>query len=351
MTMTVPLSALATSLNDIDADLTMKYMSPKDAVRLYRHAEYLWGLEIHTLYPTHECSIVKLRKSMERCIGTSWTLAPTEKTLAAMVSFQHRNGIGPVSERKSVFTEFAAAEHEYIFVPLRTDIDFFALEPGRAPQRFSAPYTDFPRVTSSVNPFFVTLYSRRKIKRSNTACSKKWHDLFTGLHFPLIASVFPHEFLSSCYPPTLVTVTDHGSEPDLHHGDPESNSGSDATVVTLEDECPSCVPGKDEYIWKSTSSPAVAMLTEVRPLLLQVSRSHGDPVNLFSCGGPGQVTNSQLFPFVAADLTVPYALTPSNAKGVCLINNNGRLRNVACDTTKPSATQGRVFFSLFTIVA
>ncbi|KAJ6491399.1 hypothetical protein C8R47DRAFT_1122616 [Mycena vitilis] len=78
-------------------------------------------------------------------------------------------------------------------------------------------------------------------------------------------------------------------------------------------------------------------------------RAAGDQVNLFSCGGradgAGEVTNSQLFPFVAADLTAPYALAPSNAKGVCLVNNNGRLSNVACDTTKPSATQ------LFTIVA
>ncbi|KAJ7669251.1 hypothetical protein DFH06DRAFT_1180409 [Mycena polygramma] len=78
-------------------------------------------------------------------------------------------------------------------------------------------------------------------------------------------------------------------------------------------------------------------------------RAAGDQVNLFSCGGradgTGQVTNSQLFPFVAADLTAPYALTPSNAQGVCLVNNNGRLSNVACDTTKPSATE------LFTIVA
>ncbi|KAJ7931143.1 hypothetical protein B0H13DRAFT_1959170 [Mycena leptocephala] len=78
-------------------------------------------------------------------------------------------------------------------------------------------------------------------------------------------------------------------------------------------------------------------------------RAAGDQVIMFSCGGrgdgSGKVNNSQLFPFVAADLTAPYALTPSNAKGVCFVNNNGRLSNVACDTTKPSANE------LFTIVA
>ncbi|KAJ7322847.1 hypothetical protein DFH08DRAFT_917095 [Mycena albidolilacea] len=78
-------------------------------------------------------------------------------------------------------------------------------------------------------------------------------------------------------------------------------------------------------------------------------RAAGDQVIMFSCGGradgSGQVNNSQLFPFVAADLTAPYALTPTNANGVCFVNTNGRLTNVACDTTNPAANE------LFTIVA
>jgi hypothetical protein len=78
-------------------------------------------------------------------------------------------------------------------------------------------------------------------------------------------------------------------------------------------------------------------------------RAAGDQVIMFSCGGrgdgSGKVTNSQLFPFTAANLTAPYALTPSNGKGVCFVNTNGRLVNVACDTTKPAANE------LFTIVA
>ncbi|KAJ7210197.1 hypothetical protein B0H12DRAFT_1157651 [Mycena haematopus] len=78
-------------------------------------------------------------------------------------------------------------------------------------------------------------------------------------------------------------------------------------------------------------------------------RAAGDQVILFSCGGradgSGQVNNSQLFPFVNAALTAPYALTPSNAQGVCFVNTNGRLTNVNCDTTNPAANE------LFTIVA
>ncbi|KAF7334228.1 hypothetical protein MSAN_02384100 [Mycena sanguinolenta] len=78
-------------------------------------------------------------------------------------------------------------------------------------------------------------------------------------------------------------------------------------------------------------------------------RAAGDQVILFSCGGradgSGQVNNSQLFPFTNADLTAPYALTPSNAQGVCFVNTNGRLTNVNCDTSNPTADE------LFTIVA
>ncbi|KAJ6461982.1 hypothetical protein DFH09DRAFT_1001453 [Mycena vulgaris] len=77
-------------------------------------------------------------------------------------------------------------------------------------------------------------------------------------------------------------------------------------------------------------------------------RAAGDQVNIFSCGGradgSGKVQSAQLFPFSAATLTAPTALTPSNSKGVCFVNNNGRLGNVACDPTKPAANQ------LFTIV-
>jgi hypothetical protein len=78
-------------------------------------------------------------------------------------------------------------------------------------------------------------------------------------------------------------------------------------------------------------------------------RAAGDQVILFSCGGradgSGQVTNSQLFPFTTANLTAPYALTPSSTPGVCLLNQNGRLGNANCNTAKPDATE------LFTIVA
>ncbi|KAJ7098375.1 hypothetical protein C8R44DRAFT_717112 [Mycena epipterygia] len=78
-------------------------------------------------------------------------------------------------------------------------------------------------------------------------------------------------------------------------------------------------------------------------------RAAGDQVIMFACGGradgSGQVQSAQLFPFTAANLTAPYALTPSTSPGVCLVNNNGRLSNVACNTASPTADQ------LFTIVA
>lgn len=68
----VPLSALATAVEDIDAPWTERYLYPNesDLVRLsgapasvanmsqHRHMEYLWGLEIFTIDPTHERSVL-----------------------------------------------------------------------------------------------------------------------------------------------------------------------------------------------------------------------------------------------------------------------------------------------------
>ncbi|KAJ6470042.1 hypothetical protein C8R47DRAFT_1222672 [Mycena vitilis] len=405
MAATVPLSALATSVEDIDSELTPRFLFPKRDVRLHRQMEYLWGLEIQTIDPTHERSVLYIRKSMETPFRSgmngSWFLIPTEETLGAMRLLQDRNVRAPISERTSFLDEFSAQEYEYIFIPDYTDIEFLALEDESAPQRFSAPYTDFPRVTSSANPFFVTFHARPRICMSHPSITETWYRAFNALTMYWSKSALPQEFLLSCYPPTLVTLIDHESQPDLHQGAPESKFGSDEPMVTpADEEGPSFVPDKVEYgtprdsriVCTATPSQeeaaendtllsTLANRFEAREDFLRTSgettarfpllataelslsvhlyavsltqgclnfndrRAAGDPVNLFSCGGPGQVTNSQLFPFVAADLTVPYALTPSNVKGVCLVNNNGRLSNVACDTTKPSATQ------LFTIVA
>ncbi|KAJ7698739.1 hypothetical protein B0H17DRAFT_327079 [Mycena rosella] len=80
-------------------------------------------------------------------------------------------------------------------------------------------------------------------------------------------------------------------------------------------------------------------------------RAAGDQVILFSCGGRADgvsgTTDSQLFALNSpADIKAPYVLAPTNGKGaVCFVNNNGRLSNVACDSTKPAANE------LFTITA
>ncbi|KAJ7666245.1 hypothetical protein DFH06DRAFT_1295353 [Mycena polygramma] len=240
MTATVPLSALATTIEDIDAPFTLM--------------QYLWGLDIQTIDPTHERSFLEVRKSMESEAplrsGTGWTLVPTEETLAAMDALQVHNFPVLVSERKSFFDEFSATTYEYIFVPLYTEVDFFILEAGRPPQRFSAPYADFLRVTSTTNPFFVAFYSRRKVLRQNTLLSETWHRVFGDLKLCWVDSVLPEEFLLSCYPATLDTLSDHDSESEteLRPGELESKFGSDAMVVTFADESASCVYDKEEFV-------------------------------------------------------------------------------------------------------
>ncbi|KAJ6473520.1 hypothetical protein C8R47DRAFT_1144673 [Mycena vitilis] len=264
MTTTVPLNALAASVDDINvADLERKFLFPEDNA-LHRHAEYLWGLDMNTIEPKHERSILEIRKSMETLPGTdgSWTLVPTEETLIAMDVLQTHNITASISERKSFLTEFSAAQYEYIFVSLNTEAEFFILQPGQTPRRFSAPYTDFPLVTSSANPFFVAFYSRfiREFHELTALPSETWHQIFSRVRMHWRACRLPDKFLRSSYPASLHTLTDPGSEPEpeLHYGHSGSKSGSDETVATPTDdgpslfpnkeECPSLVPDRKEYV-------------------------------------------------------------------------------------------------------
>ncbi|KAF7361638.1 hypothetical protein MVEN_00507100 [Mycena venus] len=250
MTTTVPLCALATCLEDIEAPLTMKYLFPEDDIRLHRHMEYLWGLNIHTIDPAHERNILHIRKSMEVPFASgSWTLVPTEETLAAMKALQKHNMAVPIYQRKSFLIEFPAAEYEYIFVPLHTDVHFFILQAGQAPRRFCAPYSDFPRVTSSANPFFVTFKSQLKIDRF----SKGWSRIFADVTRLWFGGALPEDFLfsSSGYPETLVSESGDGSESDVPLINPESKAGSDETIMTpIEEEFSSpAAPDKETFVF------------------------------------------------------------------------------------------------------
>ncbi|KAJ7666236.1 hypothetical protein DFH06DRAFT_1295346 [Mycena polygramma] len=272
-TRTVPLSALATAVEDIDATkLKRRLLLPRDDISLHRHMEYLWGLNIHTIDPTHERNIIRVRKSMTTFpTGRGWTLVPTEETLAAMDALQVHNFTVPISERKSFLTEFSAKEYEYIFVPLYTEAEFFILEPDRTPQRFSAPYTDFPLVTSTANPFFVTFDSRLKIRPDlRASTSESWYELFGDITIHWGPFPLPEDFLSTSNPATLVTPTDHASEPELHHDGPEWKSGSGETVVTPADE----VPDKEVYICKWVQQTSLLHEPMKPPPLSPTPRSH-----------------------------------------------------------------------------
>ncbi|KAF8205537.1 hypothetical protein K438DRAFT_1756912 [Mycena galopus ATCC 62051] len=260
MTAPVPLSALATCLEDIDAPLTTKFLF-SNATHLHRDMEYLWGLKIYTIDPTHERSVLHMRKSMGPLSrGSSrWTLVPTEQTLVAMDALQAHNFTDPISERRSFLTEFSAVEYEYIFVPLRTDVDFFILQPGKAPRRFSAPYAEFPRVTSSANPFFVAFDALPKIRPHHVSGSETWHRVFRALTVHWFPGVIPEEFFLVPHPKSLVSVVDSDDGDDLSmvdsddrsdpDNDPESKFGNDETIVTpTDEEGPSAVPHKDAFV-------------------------------------------------------------------------------------------------------
>ncbi|KAJ7185564.1 hypothetical protein C8R46DRAFT_1060999 [Mycena filopes] len=226
----VPLSALTTTPEVVNAPLTRKYLFPDDDVRLQRRMEYLWGLEINTLNTRHQSSILHIHQSMATLPPGSWTLAPTEETLAAMEALQKHNYTVPVSERISFLDAFSAAEYEYAFVP-NTDVEILVLEPGQTPRRFSAPYDNFPLVTSSANPFFVTFNSRLMLSSSDASPSQQWDRLFSDLTIEWFHDP-PDDFLFSCYP----------------RFPPDSKCGSDETVATPMDESPSFVPDKVAFV-------------------------------------------------------------------------------------------------------
>ncbi|KAJ7185578.1 hypothetical protein C8R46DRAFT_1061043 [Mycena filopes] len=282
----VPLSALSTSPDAVDAPLTRKYLFPGGDVRLQRLMEYLWGLDINTMDTNHESSILHIRKSMVALSRGSWALAPTEETLAAMESLQRHNYTVPISERRSFLDEFSAAEHEYIFVPFNTDVDFFVLEPGQTPRRFIAPYDNFPRVTSSANPFFVMFHSQMKIRSCHASTSPRWHRLFRQITLEWFSDELPDDFLLSSYPESLVSDAESETQVD-------SKSGSHDTVVTPMDEDSSSVPDKEAFVdgwlrddigqpqenlvWSGTPSPWPSAPRDEQPRPIE------DAIRLYPC--------------------------------------------------------------------
>ncbi|KAF7371021.1 hypothetical protein MSAN_00736300 [Mycena sanguinolenta] len=274
MTTRVPLSAISTSRDD-DAPLTRKLLFPQDG-RVHRDMEYLWGLDAYTMDPTHERSILHIRRSMQipfpnGSIG-SWALVPTEETLVAMQALQRHNIFVPIPERRSFLTEFSAAEYEYIFVPLHTDVDFYISRPGQEEQRFSAPYTDFPRITSSANPFFVTFDSRLKIGPS--LFSENWNMVFGRLTIHWHCGVIPDEFfVPTCYPETFYSLSadeENATEPDAEQVfvEPEPRPMSDEVVVDglpVDPEGMPRVRRQAERVRKWVQSEAERVRTGVAP--------------------------------------------------------------------------------------
>ncbi|KAJ6485697.1 hypothetical protein C8R45DRAFT_997535 [Mycena sanguinolenta] len=231
---------------------TKRYLFPEDN-RLHRDMEYLWGLDIYTIDPRHERSKLEIRSSMQVPFrgGGSWTLIPTEDTLVAMRALQEHNITVPISERQSFLTEFSAPEYEYIFVPLNTDVDFYVIRPGQDAQQFSAPYADFPRVTSSANPFFVAFASRLKMRPSHVSAT--YRTVFARLTMHWHTSAVPQDFLLSSYPETLISESEDESEPDTLLFDPE-------TVATpIDEERSWSVPDKEtrvyEWVQKDAKRP------------------------------------------------------------------------------------------------
>ncbi|KAK7005776.1 hypothetical protein R3P38DRAFT_3214722 [Favolaschia claudopus] len=253
MTSAVPLDTIATSLEDLrDDSVTTRCLCPCDDNSTLRVLEFLWGLDIYALNPMQDSmrdsksSRLEFNKSMDIKLPDghrTWTLVPTEETLVAMLDLHRQNCNVPVSERTSLFTEFSASQFEYIFVPLTTQLDFFIRVSGK-PQKYTAPYNDFPRVISSANPFFVAFDSRPSIKKYRHFPSEEWRRVFVHLSILWHPSPLPDDFIYSCYPPTLYSVSDHDAS------DGGSNCASEETAMSPVCEGPFLNPDKEAFVCK-----------------------------------------------------------------------------------------------------
>ncbi|KAL8727994.1 MAG: hypothetical protein Q9181_005498 [Wetmoreana brouardii] len=89
---------------------------------------------------------------------------------------------------------------------------------------------------------------------------------------------------------------------------------------------------KGKHIDQEGAMLAVSTVTQ-GCLNFDPRRAAGDTVVLFSCGGradgEGQVTDSQEFAFKDGETSLQ--LTPSNAKGTCLVPDGGKLGSAACN--------------------
>ncbi|KAK7000683.1 hypothetical protein R3P38DRAFT_3054737 [Favolaschia claudopus] len=234
MASTVSLNAIATCRRDLEENVhhnsAMRFLFPCDDQK-HRQMEYLWGLEICTIDPTHEKSILHVRRSMAVSLPNgepSWALLPTAETIAAMTALQTHNFTVPIAQRKSFLVEFPAEEYEYIFVPLSPEVDFFIQGPGKSITQLRAPFTTFPRVMASANPFFVAFDSRILALWDSVAPSAAWRRAFMKLTMHWCHDSPPEEFLLTSYPVSFYSESE--DETEIVFG--ASKSGSDETITT-----------------------------------------------------------------------------------------------------------------------
>ncbi|KAJ7592160.1 hypothetical protein C8J56DRAFT_1162594 [Mycena floridula] len=214
MSNSVPLEALTTALDDLDAPLE-KYVLISGAKHLHRSFEYLWGLNAFEFDETHERNIIYLRKSLHARLRQGWTLIPTIETLTAMRALVGHNSRCPLTERKSFLSEFSAPEYEYMFLPM--DIQEEIIVDGRC---FSPPYQGFPRIRCSANPFFVAYQCEGQIILSDSAvCSKA--------------------YLTAYF---LVSSDWHGGYPKSFVGEPESSDSDSDEETQWSDSSEDSVP-------------------------------------------------------------------------------------------------------------
>ncbi|KIY48209.1 hypothetical protein FISHEDRAFT_73774 [Fistulina hepatica ATCC 64428] len=126
-----------------------------------RQIEWHWGARYGSFDPTASATAIRLREDMALYLkehDISWILLPEHVTTRTILEWSRYNTrCTSVTARKPMDQMLYAPYHDYIFYPPLTKPTIFCMYDDGTCERFVYPYTNFPRVRSSISPLLVML--------------------------------------------------------------------------------------------------------------------------------------------------------------------------------------------------
>ncbi|KIY48204.1 hypothetical protein FISHEDRAFT_73770 [Fistulina hepatica ATCC 64428] len=131
-----------------------------------RQMEWHWGARYGSFDPTAPATTIRLREDIAQFNDrqTSWILLPEYVTTKAILEWSEYNArCTSVTARKPMDQMLRAPYHDYIFYPPLTNPTIFCTYDDGTCEQFAYPYSNFPRVRSSLSPLLVMLSMRWRL--------------------------------------------------------------------------------------------------------------------------------------------------------------------------------------------